>query len=339
VIDLKGLDKLIKVDHHHEGGGGTFHAQGGIILKNLHPLLARHDLAISSLGSISDQTLAGAISTCTHGSGVLYGSLSSFVNFLDLVLPLPDSPIVRVSRDQDEELFLSALCGLGVVGVIVGVGMKCEENFKLEEECFSMNFKDYLKFWKEIAQSSQHVRCWWFPQIGKVKISRLNRTKKPITTNSSSFSFIIKTWWIEKFFANHFHAVALFVARKFPSLLPYHCHLMWNLVHQPGPLKFSQLFGKIDWPQPQQQQQQHDTTTAELLKVPEVGVKRGVLKNPPQDLNLLTPPITPPSLSPTQSNESIETTTQNGLPWPILEDSPTYRVDTSIGIFNYDCGL
>lgn len=73
---------------------------------------------------------------------------------------------------------MSALCGLGVVGVIVGVGMRAEPNFKLEEECFSMRFDTYQKHWQEIAESAEHVRCWWFPQIGRVKISRLNRTRK-----------------------------------------------------------------------------------------------------------------------------------------------------------------
>jgi len=164
----------------------TFHAEGGVILANLHPQLAKVNLSISSLGSISDQTLAGAISTSTHGTGVTYGSLSTFVTFLDIVLPLEDAPIVRVSREEDHDLFMSALCGLGVVGVIVGVGMRAEPNFKLEEECFSMRFDTYQKHWQEIAESAEHVRCWWFPQIGRVKISRLNRTQK---VSLRSFNF------------------------------------------------------------------------------------------------------------------------------------------------------
>jgi phage baseplate assembly protein gpV len=56
--------------------------------------------------------------------------------------------------------------------------MKAETNFKLEEECFSMRFDTFQKHWREIAESSEHVRCWWFPQIGRVKVSRLNRTTK-----------------------------------------------------------------------------------------------------------------------------------------------------------------
>lgn len=157
----------------------TFHAEGGVLLRNLHPiLLERGNLALSSLGSISDQTLAGAVATSTHGSGVTYGSLSSCVTFLDIVIPLPGAPVVRCSKEEDPDLFSSALCGVGAVGIVVGVGMRAERKFKLEEECFSMEFEEFTSRWKEIAESAEHVRCWWFPQVGRVKVSRMNRTTK-----------------------------------------------------------------------------------------------------------------------------------------------------------------
>ena len=152
--------------------------QGGIKLSAFNAALAARGLALSSLGSISDQTLAGALSTATHGSGVKFGNLSTFVRWLDIVLPAPDAPVVRVSRESDDELFLSALCGLGTVGVVVGVGMQVEESYRLEEECWSITFADFVERWEEIAESAEHVRCWWFPQVGEVKVSRLNRTTK-----------------------------------------------------------------------------------------------------------------------------------------------------------------
>ena len=156
----------------------TYHGEAGMKLSALHPKLREHGLAVSSLGSISDQTLAGCLSTATHGSGVTFGNLSSCVTFLDLVLPLPDAPVVRVSREQDSDLFLSALCGLGSVGVIVGVGSRCEKDFKLEEEVWTIGFAEFVERWQEIAESAEHVRCWWFPQVGQVKVSRMNRTTK-----------------------------------------------------------------------------------------------------------------------------------------------------------------
>lgn len=135
---------------------------------------------------------------------------------------------------------------------------------------------------------------------------------------------------------------------------------MWNLVHQPGPLRLSELFGRIEWPQPRLQLTEKDESTP-LLTIPTTETKNRVLAKPPSDI--LTPPQTPPTLSPTSSDTVIERSSSplgsvtselelpeaasapieenedTTLPWPILEDEPTYRVDTSIGIFNYDCGL
>lgn len=156
----------------------TYHAESGIKLSALHPILRQHNLAVPSLGSISDQTLAGCLSTATHGSGVNFGNLSTNVLYLDIVLPVEDAPVVRVSRESDEKTFLAALCGLGTLGIVVAVASKAEPAFDLEEECWAIGFQDFVDRWQEIAESAEHVRCWWFPQVGQVKVSRLNRTLK-----------------------------------------------------------------------------------------------------------------------------------------------------------------
>jgi FAD/FMN-containing dehydrogenase len=58
-------------------------AEAGIRLSQLHEHLDEAGLALSNLGSISEQSLAGAISTGTHGTGFQFGILSSTVFPLD----------------------------------------------------------------------------------------------------------------------------------------------------------------------------------------------------------------------------------------------------------------
>ncbi|BGP19796.1 hypothetical protein JCM10213_003105 [Rhodosporidiobolus nylandii] len=325
VLDLKGLKRVLDVD----GANQTLHAEGGILLRDLHPVIrAEGDLALSCLGSISDQTLAGAISTSTHGSGVTYGSLSSCATFLDIVLPLPGAPVVRCSRTQDKDLFLSALCGIGAVGVVVGVGLRAERAFKLEEECFSMRFDEFRARWQEIAESSEHVRCWWFPQVGRVKISRLNRTKKPVTPPPSALA----TYTSQVLLANHVHALALTFSRIFPSILPYHAWFMWTFVHQPGPVRWlSFLRGLVGgvWKKgeglrveevdeadsipppsvagkatekantPAAFDSPTDSSPSSISSLPTQNKATASLAVPPADL--LTPPLTPPVTSRTSS--------------------------------------
>ncbi|GAA5895585.1 hypothetical protein JCM6882_000346 [Rhodosporidiobolus microsporus] len=314
-LDLKGLNKVLDVD----GQTKTFQAEGGILLRNLHPIISeKGDLALSCLGSISDQTLAGAISTSTHGSGVSFGSLSTCVTFLDIVLPLPGAPIVRCSRNEgeDPDLFLSALCGIGAVGIVVGVGMRAERAYKLEEECFSMRFDEFNRRWQEIAESSEHVRCWWFPQVGRVKVSRMWRTQKAVTPLPSA----LKTYTTEVVLAKHFHAVALTFARVFPSLLPYHAWTMWTFVHQPGPVRCGTffrgllehlwggrkvaVFPRIEELEAEGKAAQVENSAAPLpldLSASALSLdKKPSIALPPSDL--LTPPLTPPVASPRASS-------------------------------------
>lgn len=384
-------------------------------MRNLHPiLLERGSLALSSLGSISDQTLAGALSTSTHGSGVTFSSISTYATFLDIVLPQPGAPVVRVSRseDQDPDLFHAALCGLGAVGIVVGVGMRAEPVFKLEEEIFTMRFDEFTKRWQEIAESAEHVRCWWFPQVARVKISRLNRTNKvscqvrrQLGTESDQTRVLgqavtpgpsaVSSYLQNVVLAKHIHAVALSAARYLPALLPYHAWFMWTFREQPGPVRWREFFAGIwarvsgsktggPWPRIEELDQDGKGAVAELpfhpvdpATLPEV--RPSDVSSPSFDRtdsnessssklttpdDMLTPPYTPPTQSPvneavvvdrpvspasdlelpTSIVEEVEAKTaakqeRTPMPWPILEDKPTYRVDLGVKIFNYDCGL
>src|SRR5688572_13366922 len=58
---------------------------GGIRLKELIAVLASKGLALRNLGSVTEQSIAGAFSTGTHGTGVTLGSLSSMVSGVKLV--------------------------------------------------------------------------------------------------------------------------------------------------------------------------------------------------------------------------------------------------------------
>lgn len=145
-----------------------------MILSELHKHLERHDLALTSVGSISDQTIAGIIVTATHGSGLTYPSMSSLVHSFTILLA--DGRIVSCSQNEDKNLFLATLCGFGTTGFILNVTFQCEKRFRLREEAENVNFHDFVKRFEEIAGSAQHVRCWWFAQRGVVRVSKCNRT-------------------------------------------------------------------------------------------------------------------------------------------------------------------
>lgn len=137
---------------------------------------AEPPLALRNIGSISDQTIGGLISTATHGSGVDYPVISADVQSLELVLPLPGAPIVRVSREEDPELFTASQCGLGATGLILSVEITVEDAYRLEEVKDAYGVDDVLESLDLIKESAQHVRVWWYPDGKGMVVARANRT-------------------------------------------------------------------------------------------------------------------------------------------------------------------
>lgn len=109
---------------------------GGTYLETINKLLAAHDppLGMHNLGSISEQTIAGVISTATHGSGIHFPVLSANVRQMELVCALPTgTTVVTCSRTERPDLFNATLCGLGATGIIVSVTLSVEHAFRLEQ--------------------------------------------------------------------------------------------------------------------------------------------------------------------------------------------------------------
>lgn len=221
--------------------------QGGIRLKDLHPLLRKHGLALSSLGSISDQTLAGAIATATHGSSLKYGNLSSCARSVTVITGQEDTPIITATESENSDIFQASRCALGLTGVITRVAMQCEKAFNLEEEVFSMHTDAFISALGDggpdsIAQSSQHVRAWWHPQAGQIRVSRMNRTSKPAYPTAASLSLFsriitsIKDWIRDRAIGYHWHQIGLLVGRVFPSFLTMHARFMYTMTAKPGGL-------------------------------------------------------------------------------------------------------
>ncbi|EJD04984.1 L-gulonolactone/D-arabinono-1,4-lactone oxidase [Fomitiporia mediterranea MF3/22] len=178
-------------------------AQGGIILNALHACLAAHNLAMSNLGSISDQTLAGIITTATHGTGVNYGVLSTMV--LELTLMIADGTQVTCSESHRPDLFKASLCGLGATGLILSAKLQVEPAFRLRDEQDTVNFDTFLEDFDVLIRSGEHTRFWWFAQNNLVRTSVCNRTQESPKPAGS--------WLWNVFFAYHVVQLLLFLGR------------------------------------------------------------------------------------------------------------------------------
>ncbi len=133
VIDLRRLDRIAV----HRGGPGvaTVTAGAGCRIGAILKALGAHGLTLPTVGAITKQTIAGAVSTGTHGSGA--SSLSHYVRAVRLATydPQTREPTVidlDVTGPEPSPL-RAARCGLGCLGVIVSVTLVCVPAYEVEE--------------------------------------------------------------------------------------------------------------------------------------------------------------------------------------------------------------
>ncbi|EPQ54361.1 gulonolactone oxidase Lgo1 [Gloeophyllum trabeum ATCC 11539] len=197
--------------------------ESGITLVDLNEQLLQHNLALTSIGSISEQTLAGTIVTVNHGSGLNYGTLSTHV--LELTILLADGSKVRCSREELQDLFMATICGLGSTGLILTIKFEVEPAFRLEERRFALTFDEAMESFFDLAQRSQHTRLWWFPQTNLMQVSLADRTDKPKHREHS--------WLWETVIGYHLVQLLLFLGLFAPTLNVWAGRLVSWLIQEP----------------------------------------------------------------------------------------------------------
>ncbi|KAG0144225.1 hypothetical protein CROQUDRAFT_47611 [Cronartium quercuum f. sp. fusiforme G11] len=223
MMNLDNLSGEIKFDE----AAMCIEVFAGTRLNSFNDLARSHGLALSTLGSISAQSIAGALSTATHGCGAKFGILSTLVRSLTLILA--DTTQIVVSEEEGQDIFRAALCGLGSIGVITRVQMQCEPTFNLEEVVSELSFRDFLDHFEDIGKSGEHVRMYWFPHVDKVRVECLNRTNKPQTPPPGLLASAVThsyTHWI--------HPFNLLLSRNFSGFLQLHASLAYKFIHKPS---------------------------------------------------------------------------------------------------------
>jgi FAD/FMN-containing dehydrogenase len=134
IVDLRHFDSVAVVtkgmDPGHEGA--QVRLGGGCTIQRALEVLAAEGLTLPTIGAITAQTVAGAISTGTHGSGSQ--SLSHFVEEVRLAGYDPDSGEPAILRLRGRDELLAARCALGGLGVILDVVLRARGVYRIEEE-------------------------------------------------------------------------------------------------------------------------------------------------------------------------------------------------------------
>jgi len=154
-------------------GTGLVTVRSGTTLRALNAELGGLGLAMANLGDIDAQTLAGALSTGTHGTGARLGGLATQVESLELVLA--DGSVVSCSATSRPELFAAARIGLGALGVITSVTLRCVPSFTLLADERPVLVEEVLEQFDALADTNDHFEFYWFPYGRKALVKRNNR--------------------------------------------------------------------------------------------------------------------------------------------------------------------
>ncbi|NIJ14446.1 L-gulonolactone oxidase [Saccharomonospora amisosensis] len=168
-VDLRAWKGIVSAD----SASGLVTVRSATTLRELNTALASMGLAMSNLGDIDAQTIAGAISTGTHGTGARFGGLATQVEALELVLA--DGSTVTCSRELRPELFDAARVGLGALGVISTVTLRCEPAFVLAASERPEPLERVLSEFHEFAEHNDHFEFYWFPYGKNALVKRNNR--------------------------------------------------------------------------------------------------------------------------------------------------------------------
>jgi FAD/FMN-containing dehydrogenase len=179
LVNLDKLNKLIAVNPNSR----TITVQAGIRLKDLSTMVVKYNLSLLNVGQILEQSIAGAISTSTHGStsngkkgSLKYGSLSTQVLKMKIIDSKGNSHYA--SNNHNKDLFDAARCGLGSLGIITEVTIRCKrlKNLQIFEE--TRRFSNTIKNHQKILSSSEYFRFWWVPYSNNSKVISFKETKK-----------------------------------------------------------------------------------------------------------------------------------------------------------------
>lgn len=178
LMSLDNLQGIESIDKEQ----GTATVLGGTRLFNLGNALLEHGLAQENLGDINVQSISGAISTGTHGTGMSFGSLSTQVAGLTLVTAAGE--ILECSPEQEPDVFKAGQVSVGMLGVIAKVHLRVVPAKRLHYQASRKKLADCLSNLEQYKQENTHFEFYWFPFTDTVQAKFLNETDIAATTGS-----------------------------------------------------------------------------------------------------------------------------------------------------------
>ncbi len=208
-LRLDRLDRVLRADLTT----GVVTVGAGTTLRALNHTLASLGLALTNLGDIDAQTVAGAISTGTHGTGATYGGLATQV--VGLELALPDGTLLTCSATQHPDVLAAARVGLGALGVVTAVSLQCVPAFGLHAREAGSTLDAVLERFDDDCARTDHVEFYWFPHTDRV----LTKHNTRVGTDDLHPLSRRRAWWDDDLLSNTVFGAVVAAGRRVPGLV------------------------------------------------------------------------------------------------------------------------
>lgn len=205
LINLDNFSRVVSASDHR------ITVEAGIRLHQLLKELDSLGWTMPNLGSITEQSIAGAIATSTHGSSLRHGLLSESIE--ELTIMLSSGKLVRCSMEKNVDLFRAALVSLGALGIITHVTFRAVPAFDVAWSQRVVSWPGFIENF-ENSEWTKHefARCWWFPYSQKAVVWSGDKTEEPRSPPPKS--------WYGGGIARWSYEALLYVATFFPRLVP-----------------------------------------------------------------------------------------------------------------------
>ena len=209
MVDLTRMNRVVNVDHTR----GVITVQAGIVLSDLNAYLELHQLSMPNLGDVTYQTLAGAVSTSTHGTGLQRTGLAAQIRAFKLVTA--SGEILTCDPEQNTEIFHCGRVSLGALGVITEVTLNVVPAFNLRAVEQPMRISHVLDNFAQLIEENDFFEFYWVPHT-KWALTKANNVSTDAIDSPGRFA----TWYNKMFMENYAFGLLCRVGRLFPKLIP-----------------------------------------------------------------------------------------------------------------------
>jgi L-gulonolactone oxidase len=206
LLSLDALARVLDAD----AATGRVRVEAGIRLRALSRELHMRGLAMPNLGDIDAQSLAGALTTGTHGTGTRLPNLAAQVEAIELMLADGSERTITGA-----DLLRAARVSLGALGVIVAVTLRCVPAFRLRNVDRPEPLEVVLDGLQERADQHDHFEFWSFPHARAALTRVHDRTEDAPVKRGRA-----RAYTSDILLDNHAFRAVNEVAKRFPRAIP-----------------------------------------------------------------------------------------------------------------------